>query len=216
MRGTKQGPQEDGTMTSAKQTKQSKQSNLKQERVSYLVSLIDAATLRRFTQKRATKLASIVLWGDEAKFKRLVDASKSGIAYADRFIAIADFLAAAGFKETKDLWGKSDYSCRRELLDIIDGLTRLSLEPVAQNGRVIVRNKDYGEVAKAYQYSRTVKELWIEFGADGMLTSAQTHTATIYPNQSRPAMEWVAVSDGAKDMLVQSLLAGRKVELPTF
>lgn len=199
-------------MTSAKQTKQSNQ----KERVSYLVSLIDAATLRRFTQKRATKLASIVLGGDEIIFKRLVDVSKRGIAYADRFIAIADFLAANGFKKTKDLWGKSDYSCRRELLYVIDGLTKISLDSVAQNARVIVRNQEFGAVAKAYQYSRTVKELWIEFGADGMLTSAQTHTSTIYPNQSRQALEWGEISDNAKAMLVEALLAGSNVRLPTF
>lgn len=203
-------------MSSAKQTKTQKAEKLNQEREGYLMSLIDGAILKRFTIKRAEKLARIVLWGDESLFKKLVSASKSGIAYADRFIAIADFMAAAGYKSTNDLWGKSEYDYNRDFLHVIDGLTALSLNPVAQNARAIVYNQEFSPVAKAYKYNRKAKELWVTFGDDGMLDSVSLDSSSVYPDKGCPSFEWLALSDKTKKELIAQLIAGSKVELPKF
>lgn len=197
-------------------SKQNKAEKQDQNRTTYLLSLVDENALKRFTKKRAEKLAKIILWGDETVFVKAIDTSKSGIAYADRFIAIADYLASAGIKETKDLWGRSGYSCKRDLLSVIAGLAKISLDPVSQNARVIVYNQAFGTVAKAYKYNRKAKELWVTFGADGMIDSVRLDSSVVYPDKTQAAFEWSYVSDNTKQILIDQLIAGAKVELPKF
>lgn len=195
--------------------KMTKEEAKKAERKAYLMSLVPAETLKKFTKKRAEKVAGILADESDGYFTKIVgDTSKKGIAYAERFIAIAEILAANGIKETRDLWGRSDYSASRAYIFVILDLAKLSLTDWAKGGRIIIRNQEMGPVAKSYKYSRKAKELWISFDPDGMVKSISRAEATVYPEKSCADFEWVEISEENKKLALQFLIAGYKVELP--
>ena len=195
----------------------SKQEKQLAEQKAHLMGLVPAETLKKFTKKRADKVAEILVNESDGYFTKIVgDASKKGIAYADRFIAIAEFLAANGLKETKDFWGRSDYDANRAYIFVLLDLAVLSLKDWAKGGRIIIRNQEMGPVAKAYKYNRKAKELWISFNADGMVESIRRDECTVYPDKSCAAFEWVAISEENKKHALELLVAGSGVQLPKF
>lgn len=197
--------------------KMTKEEARKAERKAYFMSLVPAETLKKFTKRRAEKVADILVDESDGYFTKIVsDATKKGITYADRFIAIAELMAANGIKETKDLWGRSDYDAARAYVFVLLDLAELSLKDWAKDGRIIIRNQDFSPVAKAYKYSRKAKELWVSFGADGMVESIRRDEATVFPDKSCADFEWVEISKENQKFAVQLLMAGRKVELPKF
>lgn len=197
--------------------KMTKEETRKAERKAYLMSLVPAETLKKFTKKRADKVAEILADESDGHFTKIVsDTSKKGIAYAERFIAIAELMAAGGLKETKDLWGRSDYDAARAYIFVLLDLAELSLKDWAKGGRIIIRNQEMRPVARAYKYSRKAKELWVSFGADGMVESITRDEATVFPDKSCADFEWVELSAENHKFAVQLLMAGRKVELPKF
>lgn len=197
--------------------KMTKEETRKAQRKAYLMSLVPAETLKKFTKKRAEKVAEILADESDGYFTKIVgDTSKKGMAYAERFIAIAEFLAANNMQETKDFWGRSDYNAGRAYIFVLLGLTELSLKDWAKNGRVIIRNMEMGPVAKAYKYNRKAKELWVSFGADGMVESIRRAEATVYPEKSCADFEWVEISEENEKHALNLLIDGCKVELPKF
>lgn len=189
----------------------------KAERKAYLMNLVPAETLKKFTKKRADKVAEILVDAGASHFTKIVgNATKKGIAYADRFIAIAELMAASGLKETKDLWGRSEYDAGRAYIFVLLDLAELSLKDWAKGGRIIIRNQEMGPVAKAYKYNRKAKELWISFNADGMVESIRRDECTVYPDKNCAAFEWVAISEENKKHALELLVAGSGVQLPKF
>lgn len=205
-----------------KMTKEEKQLA---EQKAYLMGLAPVETLKKFTKKRAEKIAEIIardritegvyFWmSSETLFARLVCATKCGVELADRFIAIADFMVAQGIRSTKDLWGKSEHQADRGYLTVLIKLAELSLSSWAKNARVIVYNQSFGPVVKAYKYSRVSKELWVTFGEEGMITAISLGSSKIFPDKSLPDFEWVAISEQSQKVAISDLLSGCQVQLP--